>query len=186
MVPNYLPEWPQRRLFVICVAIFIVGFLIVKGIQAYNENQKEANQDAMITDAIRIASDAQAWALKPAAFGGGDGDFQDSDGNDLTFADLGYTDSTSLYTNVNGTYRLEVTGGGSILTVIATGIEHPEIKAYAYACGADPYDLGPFPSTTRIPMVCSKKGLVRCGLTGEPKPSCALPQRKRLFLLTAV
>ena len=30
----------------------------------------------MVNDGVRIASDAQAWALKPAQFGGGAGAFQ--------------------------------------------------------------------------------------------------------------
>ncbi len=64
----------------------IVGLAVVVGIQAFGENQKKANSDALVNGGVRIASDAQAWVLKPAAFGGGDGE---PDNVDLTA--LGYT-----------------------------------------------------------------------------------------------
>ncbi len=65
----------QQQLLLLVLGIVIVGLAVVVGIQAFGENQKKSNQDAMVNDGIRIASDAQAWALKPAAFGGGEGDF---------------------------------------------------------------------------------------------------------------
>jgi hypothetical protein len=48
---------------------------------------------------VRFASDAQAWALKPAAFGGGSGAF-----TGLTWQDLGYEISGTTYNNLNGTW----------------------------------------------------------------------------------
>ena len=51
------------------LGVVIVGLAVVVGIQAFGENQKKANADALVNDGVRIASDAQAWALKPAAFG---------------------------------------------------------------------------------------------------------------------
>ena len=52
-----------------------------------------------ISDGVRFASDAQAWALKPAAFGGGSGAF-----TGLTWQDLGYEISGTTYDNLNGTW----------------------------------------------------------------------------------
>ena len=65
----------QQQLLLLVLGIVIVGLAVVVGIQAFGENQKKSNQDALVNDGVRFASDAQAWALKPAAFGGGSGAF---------------------------------------------------------------------------------------------------------------
>lgn len=57
----------QQQLLLLVLGIVIVGLAVVVGIQAFSENQKQANADQMVNDAIRIASDAQAWKLKPGA-----------------------------------------------------------------------------------------------------------------------
>jgi len=61
----------QQQLLLLVLGIVIVGLAVVVGIQAFGENQKKANADALVNDAVRIASDAQAWKLKRVAFGGG-------------------------------------------------------------------------------------------------------------------
>ena len=93
----------QQQLLLLVLGIVIVGLAVVVGIQAFGENQKKANSDALVNDAVRIASDAQAWVLKPNAFGGGDGDF-----TNVTFDALGYSATGGVYTNLNGKYNLTV------------------------------------------------------------------------------
>ena len=61
----------QQQLLLLVLGVVIVGLAVVVGIQAFGENQTKANADAMVNDGVRIASDAQAWKLKPQAFGGG-------------------------------------------------------------------------------------------------------------------
>ena len=96
----------QQQLLLLVLGIVIVGLAVVVGIQAFGENQKKANADAITNDVIRIASDAQAWNLKPKAFGGGDGKF-----TGVSFEKLGYeVDATSSkYENLNA----NVTNGGA-------------------------------------------------------------------------
>lgn len=92
----------QQQLLLLVLGIVIVGLAVVVGIQAFGENQKKANADALVNDAIRIASDAQAWLLKPAAFGGGAdaGVFTDFD-----LEQVGYeVDATDVYSNLNGDF----------------------------------------------------------------------------------
>ena len=60
----------QQQLLLLVLGIVIVGLAVVVGIQAFAENQKKANADALVMTSMRIASDAQAWLRKPAAFGG--------------------------------------------------------------------------------------------------------------------
>lgn len=106
----------QQQLLLLVLGIVIVGLAVVVGIQAFGENQKKANQDALVNDGVRIASDAQAWALKPAAFGGG----ASSTLSAVTFAALGYTTTgtgtATAYTNINGSYQLKASGTGVLIT----------------------------------------------------------------------
>ncbi len=101
----------QQQLLLLVLGIVIVGLAVVVGIQAFGENQKKANADALVNDAIRIASDAQAWKLKPAAFGGGGSLVGDGNFTDLEFEQLGYTvDGSGDYVNLNGVFTMAATG----------------------------------------------------------------------------
>ena len=129
----------QQQLLLLVLGIVIVGLAVVVGIQAFGENQKKANADAMVNDAVRIASDAQAFSLKPAAFGGGAL-------NSATFTKLGYTASGSgnsaVYTNLNTTtdagngYTMAASGKG----VLITGTS-PNNVVHARVCGTTPSDI---------------------------------------------
>ena len=106
----------QQQLLLLVLGIVIVGLAVVVGIQAFGENQKKANADAMVNDAVRIASDAQAWKLKPAAFGGG---AAKQNWTDLTFEQLGYTTGTNgcatgEYGNLNGCYVMSTQSAASL------------------------------------------------------------------------
>ena len=103
----------QQQLLLLVLGIVIVGLAVVVGIQAFGENQKKANADALVNDGVRIASDAQAWALKPQAFGG---PAAGEDVGDATFQDLGYEASaTDVYSNLNGIFQL--TSAAAQLTI---------------------------------------------------------------------
>ncbi|MBO6576706.1 MAG: hypothetical protein JJ896_13840 [Rhodothermales bacterium] len=116
----------QQQLLLLVLGIVIVGLAVVVGIQAFSENQKKANADALVNDAIRIASDAQAWKLKPAAFGGG---ASATNWTGLTLLQLGYDvgDNTSTqgeadddqYENLNGIF--DMSASGATLTILGTG-----------------------------------------------------------------
>ena len=107
----------QQQLLLLVLGIVIVGLAVVVGIQAFGENQKKANADALVNDGVRIASDIQAWALKPQAFGGPatTGDFTNVD-----FLDLGYTGTATAYSNLNGSFALG-TPTASCVTITGTG-----------------------------------------------------------------
>ena len=111
----------QQQLLLLVLGIVIVGLAVVVGIQAFSENQRKANADALVMTSMRIASDAQAWLRKPAAFGGavtGTGvrptDFS---GLTLTLDQLGYpVDGSGNYNDVNGTYTAAVSGANFVIT----------------------------------------------------------------------
>ena len=109
----------QQQLLLLVLGIVIVGLAVVVGIQAFSENQQKANLDAMVNDGVRIASDLQAWSLKPQAFGGPAAG-TDAPWTTATFDDLGYklgtVDGCDTYGNLNGCYTLAggvITGEGS-------------------------------------------------------------------------
>lgn len=110
----------QQQLLLLVLGIVIVGLAVVVGIQAFSENMKKANADALVNDAVRIASDIQAWKLKPAAFGGG----ADASGfTGLTWAKLGYTvNGDGDFENLNGTFTLDATTDTDAPTVTASSI----------------------------------------------------------------
>ena len=126
----------QQQLLLLVLGIVIVGLAVVVGIQAFGENQKKANADAMVNDAVRIASDAQAFSLKPAAFGG-------DDLKAATFSKLGYEAAGNVYTNLNTTdatdmgYTIAPSGAAGILI---TGTS-PNNEVFAAVCGTEPSDI---------------------------------------------
>ncbi len=143
----------QQQLLLLVLGIVIVGLAVVVGIQAFGENQKKANSDALVNDAIRIASDAQAWKLKPAAFGGG-ADTPANDFADFSFDQVGYqtgdkdggaTAGAEDYENLNGIFSItgstasliivgenEANGNRVTVTVTGTGTEDilTEVESY--------------------------------------------------------
>lgn len=111
----------QQQLILLVLATVIVGLATVVGIRAFSENSLKSNADALVQDAIRIASDAQAWKLKPQAMGGqaGNSKLVPADYQNITFAVLGYpVNGDGNYVNSNGVCTL--TGAAANLTIDCT------------------------------------------------------------------
>ena len=92
----------QQQLLLLVLGIVIVGLAVVVGISAFSENRIKSNADAIVTDGLRIASDAQAWKLKPGQFGGA---LSTEDLDDVTFDEIGYPNSAGVYSNVDGSFE---------------------------------------------------------------------------------
>lgn len=111
----------QQQLLLIVLGIVVVGIAVVVGIQAFTENKVKSNIDARTSDAVRVASDAQAWFRKPASYGGGNS----SSFTGLTLERLGYTSETSAtgscpmgwYSNANGCITPLVLGSGNQVAI---------------------------------------------------------------------
>lgn len=107
----------QQQLLLLVLGIVIVGIAVVAGIQAFSEGKVKAEQDAAISDAMRIISDTQAWKLKPSAFGGG-ASSDDADFQGVSMKALGYP--SNPYITTNGCYNLGVgSATGVDLTIYA-------------------------------------------------------------------
>ena len=135
----------QQQLLLLVLGIVIVGLAVVVGIQAFSENQQKANLDAMVNDGVRIASDLQAWSLKPQAFGGPG---TDEDHSDATFDDLGYqTNDSDEYVNLNGTYTLTQSGDDAVIAGTGTGANSNNSVTITVS-GTTPSDIETVTSST--------------------------------------
>ena len=90
----------QQQLLLLVLGVVIVGLAVVVGINAFSENQIRSNADAMVTEALRMSSDLQAYALKPTQFGGGGG-WTETVSESPELSALGIESST-----VNGDYEI--------------------------------------------------------------------------------
>ena len=112
----------QQQLLLLVLGIVIVGIAVVAGIQAFSEGKGKAQQDAAVSDAMRIISDTQAWKLKPQAFGGGAG-LAAVNFTGVSLKGLGYpvtsTAATTPYKTANGCYKLSGTSTKATVTIFA-------------------------------------------------------------------
>ncbi len=107
-----------------------------RGQRVAEEQQAELRReslDAVAATAVRIASDVQAWALKPAAFGGGDGGL---DG--VTFEKLGYPTDGDRYHTPDGEFWLARDGIAVLVHGESRSFGHGVI---AHVVGVDWRDL---------------------------------------------
>ena len=100
----------QQQLLLLVLGIIIVGLAIAFGIAFFGINNTKANADAIVNEALRMASDIQTWAVKPGLVGGrASGDTI----ADVMFADIGYSDSGGTYHSPNGEYTLSTSLGSA-------------------------------------------------------------------------
>ena len=111
----------QQQLILLVLATVIVGLAIVVGIAAFTQGGDRANADAMIQDAVTIASDIQSTIRKPAPFGGVDGF------DNVSFAVLGYPvtygdgdEDSGVFVNGNGQFSLTTAEGGVVIDGLFT------------------------------------------------------------------
>lgn len=60
----------QQQLLLLVLATIIVGLATVAGIQAFDEGQTQAAQDALVQRGIEIGNDVYAATQRPGQFGG--------------------------------------------------------------------------------------------------------------------
>ena len=123
----------QQQLILLVLGVVIVGLGIVVGLSAFDETQRRTSVDALTQDVVRIAGDAQAWRLKPMVYGGGGGAFAG-----VTFAALGYVETSGVYTTVTGTFTLAVDGADLTITGVDAALG---TGAAARVCGLTANDI---------------------------------------------
>ena len=130
----------QGQLILLVLATLIVGLAIVVGIRAFYESSAKANADAIMQDAARIASDAQAWKQKPETLGGQawpeSHDAQNFTG--ITLAGLGYPGEDGDYANANGSFTLKGTGNKAHIVGTNTVFDN---RVEVLVCGMEDSDI---------------------------------------------
>jgi len=116
----------QQQLFLTVLGIVIVGIAIVTGLATFTRSNVESNSDALLQDALRISTDAQAWKQRPEIFDGSP-DAKKGDAADyssITFFSLGYGKDAVVdrdcYENQNGQFTLFPSDDG--LGILATSV----------------------------------------------------------------
>jgi len=120
----------QQQLLLLVLATVIVGLATVAGIQAFEQGQTRANQDALTQTAVKIASDIQAKAKEPSQFGGYDGVLKSDNAGDsetpaegnVSLSSLGYETSGGVYETSDGECGI-TTGGDSNSSAPSNGSE---------------------------------------------------------------
>ncbi len=109
----------QQQLLLLVLGIIIVGLATVYGITMFDLNNTKSNADVMISEALRMASDIQAWAVKPSMVGGlAIGETI----ADVTFTAVGYPNSSGTYNSPNGDFVFSTSlGSGCDTPVIPSG-----------------------------------------------------------------
>lgn len=98
----------QQQLLLLVLSVIVVGLAVVIGINLFGFNQVKANADAMFNEALRITFDIQAWAARPAMFGGPSTSETIAS---VTFDRLGYPHSGGTYSSPEGEYVLSTSLG---------------------------------------------------------------------------
>jgi hypothetical protein len=60
----------QQQLLLLVLSTIIVGLGVLAGLQAFDQKQTRANQDALIQDALRLFADAKGSVARPSHMGG--------------------------------------------------------------------------------------------------------------------
>ncbi len=129
----------QQQLLLLVLGIVVVAFAIVSGFFIFEENLKKNNAEALITDAINIATAAQAWKVTPAAFGGQRGMSRndEKDYSGFTFSaisvDEPFITSNGVFTYTADAQGLIITGmnksHGNKITMTVDGLTADNIIA---------------------------------------------------------
>jgi len=165
----------QQQLLLLVLGIVIVGIAIVVGINAYAENSVKSNYDAILQDALRIASDAQAWKSKPELFGG-QLDTYKTDQDNFTgaiFSAWGYSQaaigaSGLCYVNLNGEFQ--ITPGATSLVILGQSDQHENQVQLAVTGTLEP-DIALTPATAQI----QGGAVVSTGAAGSPTAFTCTP-----------
>jgi hypothetical protein len=110
----------QQQLLLLVLSIIVVTIAVVAGLFLFRENMRKTNADALVSDAINVANQAQAWKIRPAAFGGQQGEARLNPSNftGFTFAAVALEDP---HVTLHGTFTTRSDDRG--LVVIGTNEE---------------------------------------------------------------
>jgi hypothetical protein len=108
----------QQQLLLLVLSTVIVGLATVSGIQAFDENQQKATQDALVQRAMSIGSDIYAAHRKPIQFGGVD--LSSTPGVSSVATAAGYDSATPPADGAGDGASCDITTSSSVATVVCS------------------------------------------------------------------
>ena len=99
----------QQQLLLIVLGVILVGIAVAFGINLFRANAVDAKRNNVIEECVNLASMAQQYYMRPAAFGGGGRSFEN------------WKVPTQLSSTENGSFKAETEGENVI--IIGTGNE---------------------------------------------------------------
>lgn len=104
----------QQQLLLLVLGIILVAVAIVAGLMAFDENIKKQNSEALIFDAMNIATAAQSWKVRPPTFGGQKG-ISRNDPMDYTGFDFESIALSNPYETPNGSFNFTADSRGLVI-----------------------------------------------------------------------
>jgi len=99
----------QQQLLLLIFSVVLVLLAVVIGMLAFSRNSTQTNRDALISDSVNLATDAQAWMMKSRIYGGGGNScFETCDWSAIDLRSMGYQmEEDGAYTNLNGRFYVD-------------------------------------------------------------------------------
>ena len=114
-----------QQILMIVLSVIVVGAAVAVGIQMFDTQANNAARNAMVTDVLQMAAQAQAWYRTPTMMGGAGNAATNSDDGGFTATDIAkYIDSgatTATITNANGSYVVAIVTWPEISIVATQG-----------------------------------------------------------------
>ena len=101
----------QQQLYLLVLAIILVGIAVVVGMDQFSTSVAEANRDQLISDLNFLSVVAQGYFKKPASYGGGDQSF------------TGWEFPEYFKDYESGKIKAKIKKKGNEVTIKATGTE---------------------------------------------------------------
>lgn len=107
----------QQQLLLLVLGAVLVAVAILGALMIFEENFKKSNAEALISDAVNIATAAQSWKVRPTTFGGQSGPPRD-DPMDFTGFTFSSISLESPYITTNGTFSFTADTRGLVIVGI--------------------------------------------------------------------
>ena len=104
----------QQQLLLLVLGIVLVAVAIVAGFMIFEENIKKSNAEALVSDAVNIATAAQSWKVRPQTFGGQTGSSRD-DPMDYTGFTFNAISLESPHVTPNGVFTFTADTRGLVI-----------------------------------------------------------------------
>ena len=116
----------QQQLLLVILVTIIVGIATVVALNVFGTQAEQANEDAVRQDMMSGAATAQGYYMRPTNMGGGGGEFDDIDLDDLNIPGVTQDDADDEDAGNENATGWSVEGAGDVLTITATGVQTGE------------------------------------------------------------